>query len=901
MKEDLDMDEYYLHKKEIKNIFKNDGEDISTFIITKKMGLTKEKNDNIKDMKNLISIHPYIFVKSSIFYKDLENNVNNKKTIIEDVNIIYNKITELFQSDEYKKDVKDLNYLTSQNVLPNNNFFSEIFKIPLLIHKYINSNEHEENLPNCIKYIKLCYNIKLCLQYYYNNKFNNDCLVNYLKSYEQSVNKEIKKIKKILCNLIVKTDDIAKLKLYIQYLSDIFNYFNTLKFDENKIDHNYTPQNVVEKQDEIKNLNCSEKSSKLANYNDNNDTGNVSNNVDHIFDNHHVIDKNGEEYIKNKFLKLKHYNILTKIRERLFSCENNRDQATQKKNLHSYEILQLFLNEIIKLKNIYQKLFNGVDTNLYKHIAFIYYFALSLVHIKITQGDLPRLNKNNHDHLHTSNISLLNKLNEQVVMKKNKKNETNNNRNGNGNGNENENENDDTNSGGCYKRDDTRLFDSNLKLPPEMENNYDFMYSSEKKKKILHDITKFMDEFNKNINEENILDSYFFFRNNNISTWKYPFLNLNTCIFNYMYYYVFFKNKKVLLFKNNEKENSSKKKVINIEFQEKRSFKNHYNFVEYLYEEEDKKYDDVIKNCPQNIKKNFKKKSKKKNIFLNHYTEIQSLIQNNKIEETVLDLKKYRKYNINSLVLKEESDTPCISFSIVMNNFINKIFVAYIYDFLQTNNNMFYQNVLFFDKGDNNGRNGKNERNERNERNGRNERNDSKEVWGVETNRLPNSLDDELKKQREFFIKNAQIFFDSNKNKTKKINENESNNSIKFSQEYYQEKIAEKLKYSFLVSYFYNIIFILKNIKCYIDKSLLYTIIHMFEISFKNIIENLITMFLTTQNIFFKYNNFQFIIEALLKSVFPFTFLFLSCIYQIDVTRSTEKILKILNNYSISI
>lgn len=209
MKE-LNMDEYYLHKKEIKNIFKNDGEDISTFIITKKMALTKERNDNIKDMKNLISKYPYIFVKSSILYKELENNVQNKKTIIEDVNIIYNKITELFQSDEYKKDVKDLNYLTSENVLSNNIFFSEIFKIPLLIHKYINSNEHEENLPNCIKYIKLCCNIKPCLhQYCYNNKFSNDCLVNYLKSYEQTVNKQIKKIKKIICNLIVKTNDVG--------------------------------------------------------------------------------------------------------------------------------------------------------------------------------------------------------------------------------------------------------------------------------------------------------------------------------------------------------------------------------------------------------------------------------------------------------------------------------------------------------------------------------------------------------------------------------------------------------------------------------------------------------------------------------------------------------------------
>ncbi|CAD2083910.1 conserved Plasmodium protein, unknown function [Plasmodium vinckei lentum] len=869
MKEDIDMDEYYLHKKEIKNIIKNDGEDISTFIITKKMALTKEKNDNIKDMKNLISKYPDIFVKSSILYKELENNVQNKKTIIEDVNIIYNKITELFQSDEYKKDIKDLNYLTNENNLPNNVFFSEIFKIPLLIHKYINSNDHEENLPNCIKYIKLCCNIKLCLhQYYYNNKSNNDSLASYLKSYEQNVNKQIKQVKKLICNLIMKTDDVGKLKLWIQYLADIFNYFNTLKFDENKIDHNYTHQSVGEKQDEINNLNCSEKSSKLANHNDNNDTGNASTNVEHIFDNHHVTDKNSEEYIKNKLLKLKHYNILTRIRERLFICENNRGQATHKKNLHCYEILQLFLNEIIRLKNIYQKLFNGVDTNLYKHVAFIYYFALSLVHIKITPGNLPRLNENSDDHTHTTNISLLNKLNERAVMKRNKTNSDYNNDNNNN-----------SNMASCYKQDSTKLASSNLKFPLEMENNYDFMYSSEKKRNILHDITQFMNEFNKNINEEHILDSYFFFKNNNISTWDYPFLNLNTNIFNYMYYYVFFKNKEVLLFKNNEKENNSKKKVTSIGFQEKTSFKNHYNFVQYLYEEEDKKYDDVIKN-------DLKKKSKKKDLFLNHYIAIQSLIQNNKIQETVLDLQKYRKYNLNSLVLKEENDNPYISFSIVMDNFINKMFVAYIYDFLQANNNSFYQSLLFFDKGDNNERN---------------ERSNSKEAWGVEVNRLPTSIDDDLKKQKEFFIQNARNFFDLNKNKTKEMNENESNSSNKFSQEHYQKKIAERLKYSFLISYFYNIIFILKSIKCYIDKSLLYTIIHMFEISFKNIIENLITMFLTTQNIFFKYNTFQFIIEALLKSVFPFAFLFLSCIYQIDVTQSTEKILKILNNYSISI
>ncbi|KEG00326.1 hypothetical protein YYE_04837 [Plasmodium vinckei vinckei] len=848
MKEDIDMDEYYLHKKEIKDIIKNDDEDISTFIITKKMALTKEKNNNIKDMKILISKYPDIFVKSSIFYKELENNVKNKKTIIEDVNIIYNKITELFQSDEYKKDVKDLNYLPNENILPNNIFFSEIFKIPLLIHKYINSNDHEENLPNCIKYIKLCCNIKLCLhQYYYNNKSINDSLASYLKSYEQNVNKQIKQVKKLLSNLIVKTDDVGKLKLWIQYLADIFNYFNTLKFDENKIDHNYTQQSVGKKQDEINNLNCSEKNNKLASHNDNNDTGNGSTNVEHIFDNHHVTDKNGEEYIKNKFLKLKHYNILTKIRERLFICENNRGQATHKKNLHCYEILQLFLNEIIRLKNIYQKLFNGVDTNLYKHVAFIYYFALSLVHIKITPGNLLRLNENSDDHIHTSNISLLNKLNERAVMKKNKTSNGNNN--------------------------NSNLASSDLKFPREMENSYNFMYSSEKKKKILHDITKFMNEFNKNINEEHILDSYFFYRNNNISTWDYPFLNLNTNIFNYMYYYVFFKNKEVLLFKNNEKENSSKKKVTNIGFQEKMPFKNHYNFVQYLYEEEDKKYDDIIKNCPQNIKKDIKKKSKKKNLFLNHYIAIQSLIQNNKIEETVLDLQKYRKHNLNSLVLKEENDNPCISFSIVMDNFINKMFVAYVYDFLQANNNSFYQNILFFDKSDNNERN---------------ERNDSKEAWGgVEANRLPTSIDDDLKKQKEFFIQNARNFFDSNK--TKDFDKNEASSSNKFSQEHYQKKIAERLKYSFLISYFYNIIFILKSIKCYIDKSLLYTIIHMFENSFKNIIENLITMFLTTQNIFFKYNTFQFIIEALLKSVFPFTFLFISCIYQIDVTRSTVR------------
>ncbi|CRG93670.1 conserved Plasmodium protein, unknown function [Plasmodium gallinaceum] len=835
-------DDLSLKKEEIKSIIENDDEDMNSFLIHKKINLTKEKNENIKNMKKLILDHPDIFVKNSVINRELKKNIEENKILFNDINFNYEKITKLFESSDYIDYINNLKYSINEDN-SKNNYLNNILKIPLILQK----NNEKENLQECIKYIKMGCKIKTFLFTYYNSNLENKCLVNYLKDYEKHMNKEIEITRENINNLIMKNENIDTLKKYLEYLLDIYNYYN-ISVSKKEI-NKYINQNI--------NKHKIENNKEVMDYSDSCKTEGNKNNINHSdsFIDNGITDeiKINTEYIKNEFLRLKHYNILVSIREQL-----EKKKRKKKNNISVYEIIKLFLDKIINLKNTYEKIFNVIDTNLYRHIIFLYYFAFSLVHIKIKQKS--NLNENIHNANKRDN-NLLNKLNMEILREtsnsdnitdkeslKNKENYKNISNNKNAYQHEKNNKNSDGKNldnicftSHAFDNDNAKCFELSLENVINIEKN------------------------KKDLSENNIKREYF-----DIFTSKYPFLNLNSSIFNYIYYYIFFKNdKEIINFCDDENEKTEKTKEDEFQFNEKIYEKdnsenilnqknkiiNHYDFVNILYEEKDKKY---------KRKKQKKQKTNHEYKYFDYYTSIQVLIQNEKIKESVLDLFQYRNDNV---FLSMEKENEGVVISIIFHNILNKIFIIYLYEFLQKNNIYFYQNILFFDEIE-------------------------KEISNENRNIIC-VISEHIKNQKEYFLKNHNDFFKLNGEKRKIVEEND--------QKYYHEKINEKLKHTFLISYFYNIIFILKNIKYYVDKSLFYVIIYLFENSFKNVIENLIIIFLANQNIFFKSKTFHFIMEILFKIILPFTFFFLSSIFQIDVTSSTEKIFKILDNYGINI
>ncbi|CRH01044.1 conserved Plasmodium protein, unknown function [Plasmodium relictum] len=841
MDDNLDIfDDLMLKKEEVKYLFENGDEDLNNFLICKKINLTKEKNENIKNMKKLILQYPDIFVKNSFILRELKRNIEENEILFNNINLNYEKITKLFEGDDYKNNINNLEYSFNEYI-SKNNYLNNIFKIPLILYK----NNEKQNLQDFTKYLKMCCNIKIVLCFFYNYASENKCLVNYLKDFEKHMNKEIEIARENISNLIMKNESVDILKKHLKYLLDIYNYYN-IKVNKKEI-NKYTNDSM--------NGQKIENYKDLLNHSDSFKTEINKNNMNYSdsFINNDINDeaKINSEYIKSEFLMLKHYSILVSIKERL-------EKRKKKENncLSAYEIIKIFLNEIINLKNTYEKIFNVIDTNLYKHIIFLYYFAFSLIHIKIKEKN--KINENIHNT--NKNDNLLNKLNLEILMKignsdnitdnkflRNKENYKNisNNRNECQHKKNNKNDTDKNLDNICFtpniiSNDNTDAF----------EQSIDNMISKDKNEK----------DASENYTKKEYFD---------IFTLKYPFLNLNSSIFNYMYYYVFFKDDKEIISFNSDDENEETKKIEKSEFSidekiyekdnsmstlyQKNEMKNHYNFIEILYEENDKKY---------KRKKEKKKKSKQKYKYFDHYTSIQVLIRNEKIKESVLDLFKYRNDHLFSPMEKENEG---IEISIIFHNILNKIFIMYLYEFLQKNNLHLYQNVLFFDETE-------------------------KEIIDEHKN-IIYVISEHIQYQKEYFLRNQNDFFH--------LNEEKKKNAETYDQKYYHEKINEKFKHEFLISYFYNIIFILKNIKYYVDKSLFYVITYLFENSFKNVIENLMIIFLANKNIFFKSKSFHFIMEMLFKNIFPFTFFFLSSIFQIDVTSSTEKIFKILDNFGI--
>ncbi|SBT79820.1 conserved Plasmodium protein, unknown function [Plasmodium malariae] len=891
MNEDVDLLDYLMHKKEVKNIIENEADDISNFMTCKKMELTKKKNENIKSMKKLILKYPDTFIKTSIISREIKKNIQDNEMLFDDININFEKISELFESDDYKKNINNLKYYFNSH-MPNDNYLREIFKIPLLLYK---GNE-KENLQECMKYIKICYTIKLYLCEYYNYNSSNECLIRYLKCYQKNVNKEIKKTREHICELIMKCENVDTLKIYLQHLSDIYNYFNLplSNIEEDKECFASSNENKNGKK-------CMNRSG-ACNTNDNNLPSSNHNNMTNSgnFTDCSIKHKTNIEYIKNEFLILKHFSIIAFVREELEKKKKNNKINSY---LTIYEIITAFFNKITHLKSIYEHIFNiAVDTNLYKHIIFMYYFALSLIHIKVKQNNtLLFVSECNNDG-NKSDVSLLNKLNKEILTKI--KNDYCNDPHNDDNRNveklltekEKNNKNISYNERMEIQKDghNKRTCDSYLETPQSVSSmtaSNLFMNCSEKK---LENETA-IDKYKEYKSNKNDLEKIFF--KDSLPS-KYHFVNLNSSIFSYMYYFVFFKDDKAILaFHNSDDENKKEKKnrgrkgenfpneeKINLKesissvYRKNILLKNHFNFVDNLYEEEDKK-------CEQKKRKMNKQKgeqlgdqigeqideqknhqkSKQKFICFNNYKSIQALVQSQKIKESACELYKYRKDKPPLILVAErhENNNTGMEASTIFDNILNKIFIIYIYDFLQRSNYYFYQNILFFDE------------------------NEKNEISSQGVHITTCVIAEEIKRQREYFLKNRNDFFFQSKREDKDEMKKKTNSSDEFNQKYYHEKINEKLKYAFLISYFFNITFILKNIKYYVDKSLFFVIISFFENSFKSVIEHLIIIFIKNHNIFFKYQTFLFIMQVLFKTIFPFTFFFLSCIFHIDVTSST--------------
>ncbi|ANQ09090.1 Uncharacterized protein PCOAH_00036110 [Plasmodium coatneyi] len=791
-------------KRDIKNVVQNDEEDITNFIVSKKMNLTKEKNENVKNMKKLISKHPDIFIKSSILSREFQQNVQDIQIVVDELRSNCEKIVALFEEGHHKSSLEGINLASSLHDSTRSGLPADMLKIPLIIHR---SNE-KGDVHESMKYLPLCGRVKSYLCALCNCETNERNLGNYLRSYKKKLNKEIRKTRELISHLVMKCEDVDTLKVYLQYLANIRDYFLL------------PPGGVTTNEkfsSEMKNgENCLNGSGEKW---ENNMTrsGSFSNCKDGRMTN--------EEYTRHTFLTLKHFRILQSVREQL---EKKISKRRTNNSFSAHEIVQIFLHEIANLKNSYERLFHSVDANLFRHVVFLYYFALSLVHIKIKQGSsaplggganklvAENLDVVKHDaktregsthHTNTYSQNLLNKLNREYIAGE---------------------------LANCTNEANVSSRQTNIE---EGEQSPLHLFSNE----------------------------------------RYPFVNVNSALFNYMYYCVFFKCEKEVCFNPGGSEHEEEKmphcgknqtapphtkKKINAKEKPHEcantSHKNHCSWVNSLYEEGNTKW--------KRKKKNEKTTKMKHNMFT-HYISIQALVQKGRIKDSVQDLFQCRKSGEQTAFSEENKKSIFITglnAPVLLDSILNKIFMLYVYHFLEKTNFHFYESVLFFDESE-------------------------QEEFAQPGKNILWVLREHLHSRRGGPV---QLQQDPEGNNTLKDRLGETREpSLQFAQ--------HTLKHAFLNSYFLNLLFILKSIKHYVDKSITYTIIFLFEDSFKRVIKKLVMIYLGNQNMYLKYSTFHLIMESLFKTIFPFTFLFLSHVFQVDTSSSTESIFNVLDSYGV--
>lgn len=117
------------------------------------------------------------------------------------------------------------------------------------------------------------------------------------------------------------------------------------------------------------------------------------------------------EYIKNTFLMIKHYNIIKSVKEFI-----NKHTSHINDYINVYDIINFFQTQINKLKNMYEFIFTGMDNYLYKHIIYIYYFSVCLINIKIKNNNF--VTHNQLSAVNKKDIYILNKMNEYILNNK---------------------------------------------------------------------------------------------------------------------------------------------------------------------------------------------------------------------------------------------------------------------------------------------------------------------------------------------------------------------------------------------------------------------------------------------------------------------------------------------------
>ncbi|SOV74630.1 conserved Plasmodium protein, unknown function [Plasmodium sp. gorilla clade G3] len=990
---------YLLETNEVKKLMMNEGEDMNNFMIKNKIKLTKEKNESIKNMKRLILKHPDIFVKTSIVSRELKKNIEANEHIFDDIKKCYEYMKRIFESDEFVEYVKELKYVCDNNKVDKNNvdknnvdknnvdknsvdnnnvdnnnvdnnnvdnnnvdnnnvdnnnvdnkhvdnkyiddnvqffyddsinfndgnyFFNDnisfILNIPFMLYK----NNEKNNFKGCIKYIKMSIYINIFLNKYYKYvTCKNTGLLNYLKSYQKSVMKQVQKITENIYNVIMKSDVIETLKECLLYICLVYDYYKLYKKDDDmefikNMEINFEEKNV------LNNNNCDYKSIYVN---------------DKIYNFKSTVYNN--EYIKNTFLMIKHYNIIISVKEYIEKHTNDMNDY-----INVYDIINFFHIQINKLINLYKSIFSEMDNYIYKHIIYIYYLSVCLINIKIKNNNFVT-----HDMLYSmnkNNVYILSKMNEYIL----------NNKKGNVSIN-NYYFNDDvldyqdnmqniTNcSYGCDSSDIKYFLNtcSIVQTNDEKveENNNENKNENKNKNNIMNNIYM----LNKKMNQKKMCNK--FYPDLHFNNIKYPFLNINSCIFNYMYYYVILKKSKEInrinifndIYKCDEESvdnnkyiynninkpsdhynkeehvNVSKKKkkksntsyfdyFINEKsnmfgtyaYENKDMLKNHNNFIDILYQEERKKTNYNNQENDYSCKYNESKEYYQNNLInlinynyneikkkcYNEYISIQNIMRNYKIKESILNLFEYRK-KVEKNKLYESKIYEQLDVSIIFPNILNKLFLVYINNFLQKNNFFFFQKVLLLFSDI-----------EKKIQNKKTTMNDTKHIINVlyehikdEKNRLHHTYHDDF-----FSITNFNILNQEKENNIKM-------NTEIFKDNIYMEKISTYYEHPFLSTYFYNLLFLLKNIKSYIDISLSYVIINLFEYSYKNLIHTIIIIFITNQNVFFTSPVLQYLLQFFFLFIFPFSFYFLSNIFNADFTSSTEKIFKVLSSYGTSI
>ncbi|CDO63278.1 conserved Plasmodium protein, unknown function [Plasmodium reichenowi] len=968
---------YLLETNEVKKLMMNEGEDMNNFMIKNKINLTKEKNESIKNMKRLILKHPDIFVKTSIVSRELKKNIEENEHIFDDIKKCYEYMKGIFESDEFVEYVKELKYVCDNNNVENNNiennnvdnnnvqnnnvennniennniennnvdnniddnkhidgkipFFyndsnnfiecndfinnniSFILNIPFMLYK----NNEKNNFKGCIKYIKMSIYINMFLNKYYQYVNYKDIgLLKYLKGYQKRVMKQVEKITEHIYNVIMKSDVIETLKECLLYICVVYDYYKFYKKDDNMdsiknvLNNNICDYKSIYINNEIYNLNTTEY------YN---------------------------EYIKNTFLMMKHYNIITSVKKYINKHTNHIHDY-----INVYDIINFFHTQINKLINMYESIFTGMDNYLYKHIIYIYYFSVCLINIKIKNNNF--VTHNQLSDVNKKDIYILTKMNQYILN--NKKN------------------NDHINK--YYINKHVVDYQDNI------QNMTNFSYgcnSSDMDDFFLNtfNIAQTKDE---KVEENNNIKNVYMLNNNmnkkktcnefypdlHFNNMKYPFLNINSCLFNYMYYYVILKKSKDIngidpfndiykcdeeavdnnkyIYNNNynndhynkdehvnvQKKKKTKKKVkhptyhineksnmfVTYDYEYKDMLKNHNNFIDILYEEERKKKnqrkikrniqikktnynnqenhysckynegEEYYHNKPINFINSNHNEIKKK--CYNEYISIQNMIRNYKIKESILNLFEYRK-KVEKNKSYESKIYEQLDVSIIFPNILNKLFLVYINNFLQKNNFFFFQNVLLLFSNI-----------QQKIQNKTTTMNNTKHNIQVlyehikdEQNRFIHTYHDDFLSITKFNIVNQQ------KENNIKINTDICKDNI------YMEKISTYYEHPFLITYFYNLLFLLKNIKSYIDTSLSYVIINLFENSYTNLIHTIIIIFITNQNVFFTSPLLQYLLQFFFLLIFPFSFYFLSNIFKADFGSSTEKIFKVLSSYGTSL